>query len=88
MSKKKSLGHNPLAYSMRGNASFDFIRSNEKDSSSDAHQKTRKINKKIVSYYIEVPLVKELKRQANEAGISYSQFVSDCLKKTLIQNEQ
>jgi len=87
MSKKKSLGHNPLAYSMRGNASFDFIRSNEKDSSSDSRKKNRKTNKKIVSYYIEVPLVKELKRQADEAGVSYSKFVSDCLKKTLVQSE-
>jgi len=63
MSKKKSLGHNPLAYSMLGKATFDFIGKREEEHAQEK-QKKKKVNKKIVSYYLEEPLVKELKKQA------------------------
>jgi len=87
MSKKKSLGHNPLAYSMLGKATFDFIGKAEEESTEE-NQKKKKVNKKIVSYYLEEPLVKELKKQAVKAGISYSQFVSEAIKDALIDGKE
>ena len=41
MSKKKSLGHNPLAYSTRRHASFDFIAPS--DSSEESAEKSKSV---------------------------------------------
>ena len=85
MGKKKSLGHNPLAYSMMGHASFDFISSQqeEKDEIDEKEGTDEGINKITASYYLEEPLVSKIKSLANKNNVSYSSFVSRLLKKSL-----
>lgn len=85
MSKKKSLGHNPLAYSTRRHASFDFITPSEgnrepEDAPSVAE---KKINKITASYYLEEPLVNKVKNLADQKEISYSALVNELLKDSL-----
>lgn len=84
MSKKKSLGHNPLAYSTRRHASFDFItpsRSDEEEN--DGGGKEQKINKITASYYLEEPIVVKVRDVADQKEISYSALVNDILKDSL-----
>ncbi|MBD3615836.1 MAG: hypothetical protein HUJ22_04615 [Gracilimonas sp.] len=87
MSKKKSLGHNPLAYSTRRHASFDFItpsRSDEEENDGgDFGQKEQKINKITASYYLEEPIVVKVRDVADQKEISYSALVNDILKDSL-----
>lgn len=45
MSKKTSLGHNPLAYSLKSHASFDFIK-NTQDTSDNGTSDVEKSNQK------------------------------------------
>ncbi|MEX0720356.1 MAG: hypothetical protein WD059_06790 [Balneolaceae bacterium] len=84
MSKKKSLGHNPLAYSMLGHASFDFIPNNEekKRKAADKSEKN-KTSKITVSYYLEEHLVEHIKNLAEENHTSYSSMISQMLKNGL-----
>jgi|AntRauTorcE11897_2_1112592.scaffolds.fasta_scaffold03375_9 hypothetical protein len=87
MSKKKSLGHNPLAYSTRRHASFDFITPSEenrkeKDGSTDT-QDSSKVNKVTASYYLEEPLVNTVRSLADKKEMSYSALVNNILKDTL-----
>ncbi|HET8864953.1 MAG TPA: hypothetical protein VFM80_04580 [Gracilimonas sp.] len=90
MSKKKSLGHNPLAYSTRRHASFDFINPTgsdedeefDKDASNDEHDE-HKVTKITASYYLEEPLVKRVKSLADQKDVSYSALVNDILKDSL-----
>ncbi len=87
MSTKKSLGHNPLAYSTQRHASFDFITPSE-DNEDDGEgkrtaQKKNKVNKLTVSYYLEEPLVKDVKSLAKSRESSYSALVNQLLKKSL-----
>ncbi|MEX0609138.1 MAG: hypothetical protein WD016_05880 [Balneolaceae bacterium] len=85
MSKKKSLGHNPLAYSMLGHASFDFISPTEKEEvdkkkKSFNGSKKGKVNKVTVSYYLEEPIVEHIKHLAEENDTTYSSVISQLLK--------
>lgn len=85
MSKKKSLGHNPLAYSTRRHASFDFI-TPSKDEEEDGlltSEEDKKVNKTTVSYYLEEPLVKRVKNLADQKDMSYSALVNGILKDSL-----
>lgn len=88
MSKKKSLGHNPLAYSTRRHASFDFITpsdppedkqgvSKEEDSSASS------VNKITASYYLEEPVVESVKMIADKKETSYSAVVNAILKSSI-----
>lgn len=89
MSKKKSLGHNPLAYSTRRHASFDFITSpakGEEDTAkeeNEASQENERVQKVTASYYLEHPLVKKIKYLAGQKGTSYSALVNNILKDAL-----
>lgn len=97
MSKKKSLGHNPLAYSMRGHASFDFISpytdGDEEESSApesrDTHTEEpeqveeKKVEKVVTSYYLEKPLVQLIKDIADSQDMSYSAVTNEILKNSL-----
>ncbi|WP_020402822.1 hypothetical protein [Gracilimonas tropica] len=81
MGKKKSLGHNPLAYSTRSHASFDFIApSNEKEKE---EKEEGRVHKETASYYLESPLVNKIKAMADEQDTSYSSIVNDILKRHL-----
>ncbi|MEX0724295.1 MAG: hypothetical protein WD357_02865 [Gracilimonas sp.] len=87
MSKKKSLGHNPLAYSTRRHASFDFITPSdenrkEEDESTDS-QSGSKVNKVTASYYLEEPLVNTVRDLADKKEMSYSALVNGILKDVL-----
>ncbi len=83
MSKKNSLGHNPLAYSLRNHASFDFIRDN--NSGKDASEE-KKVSKKVASYYLEETVVDSIREIAEKEDESYShianRFLKDSIKKT------
>ena len=84
MSKKKSLGHNPLAYSTRRHASFDFITPSDSNSDADDQsQKVRKASKSTVSYYLEDPVVEGIKAIADSRETSYSAIVNAVLKSAL-----
>jgi hypothetical protein len=86
MTKKKSLGHIPLGYSMTGNATFDFIpdRSTPETVSVDEpveglmkeqeHPEASK--KKVVSYYLEEDIINRLRRVADDTNESYSSVAS------------
>lgn len=94
MSKKKSLGHNPLAYSTRRHASFDFIAPSESEEDvakeeNGASEEQEKVQKVTASYYLEQPLINKIKHLADQKGISYSALVNDILKDALrdISNE-
>lgn len=96
-SKKKSLGHNPLAYSMRGHASFDFISpyTDEEEEGSVEKQapettteqpeeiKEKKVEKVVTSYYLEKPLVELIKDIADSQDMSYSAVTNEILKNSL-----
>lgn len=88
MSKKKSLGHNPLAYSTRRHASFDFIAPSGSDEESTEKSRSvpssdNSINKVTASYYLEEPIVNKVKDLADKNNTSYSAIVSDILKDQL-----
>lgn len=84
MSKKKSLGHNPLSYSTRAHASFDFIAPsyNEEDKVESAQEK-KKVNKVTASYYLEEPVVDKVRNLADQKETSYSALVNNILKHSL-----
>lgn len=91
MSKKKSLGHNPLSYSMRRHASFDFISPSseeEADRAIEQVQKPKKVNKLTVSYYLEEPLVNKIKAIAKARETSYSAIVNEMLKNSVKHEEK
>lgn len=59
MSKKKSLGHNPLAYSMRSHASLDFIGKAPDQQPGEGDKKKEKAKK---------PQLKQKEKQKPEKG--------------------
>lgn len=84
MAKKKSLGHNPLAYSMLGNSSFEFIRSTDGGENGEEGQtKPVRIPKKVVSYYLDERIINEIKAYAQEHGTSCSGLVNEVLSGAL-----
>lgn len=84
MSKKKSLGHNPLSYSTRAHASFDFIAPSKKEEEqAESAQEEKKVNKITASYYLEEPVVDKVKNLADQKETSYSALVNDILKDSL-----
>jgi hypothetical protein len=87
MSKKKSLGHNPLAQSSLGYASYDFISSSENNEEEEGEKgkgaSLHDINKKTASYYLEEPVISKIRKLADKHGTSYSALVNKILKNTL-----
>ncbi|MGN8224049.1 hypothetical protein [Gracilimonas sp. BCB1] len=89
MSKKKSLGHNPLAYSTRRHASFDFITpsdSKAEDSQGVSKEESTdgsRVNKITASYYLEEPVVESVKLIADKKETSYSAVVNAILKNSI-----
>ena len=81
MGKKKSLGHNPLAYSTRSHASFDFIAPNKEEQQEG--KKEVRVQKETASYYLESELVQRIKGIADKQGTSYSAVVNQIIKKHL-----
>ncbi len=91
MSKKKSLGHNPLSYSMRRHASFDFISPSteeKSDHSPEQIEEPKKVNKLTVSYYLEEPLVNRIKAIADARETSYSAIVNEMLANSVKHEEK
>lgn len=88
MSKKKSLGHNPLAYSTRRHASFDFItpsdsEGEDKQGASGENDASSRVNKITASYYLEEPVVESVKLIADKKETSYSAVVNTILKNSI-----
>lgn len=91
MSKKKSLGHNPLAYSMLGHASFDFISPQETEEEKNLEkreEKESKTTKVTVSYYLEEPLVDQIKNLAAKNNTTYSAMISRMLKDSINRDSE
>lgn len=82
MSKKASLGHNPLAYSLKSHASFDFIRNTQNQDSADEEESVQ-IQKKVASYYLEEDVIKEIRTIADKEDKSYSCVANDFLKASI-----
>lgn len=87
MSKKASLGHNPLAYSLKSHASFDFIRNTQEQQSTD-QEKTLAVQKKAVSYYLEESVVDEIRAIAEKDGKSFSSVANEFLKTAIKRKEE
>jgi|GEM_PF-596956 hypothetical protein len=87
MTKKKSMGHNPLAYSLKGDASFDFIRSTENQESTPDKEKNTP-QKKVASYYLEEDIINTIRALAKEKNDSYSHIANDLLKYALEQKNK
>lgn len=85
MSKKTSLGHNPLAYSLKSHASFDFIKSTKDNTVNNIEEPV--IQKKVVSYYLEKPVIDKIKVIAKEKKESYSCLVNEFLKASIKREE-
>lgn len=85
MSKKKSLGHNPLSYSTRAHASFDFITPSIKDKNEGkgTEASESRVNKVTASYYLEEPVVDKVRSLAEQKETSYSALVNGILKDSL-----
>lgn len=83
MSKKKSLGHNPLTNKSKDKATLDFIKDKLKDDvKSFEHQDSKveficKLDKEIVATFYKI---------ADERGLTISDIVNDCLKKYIQEN--
>lgn len=96
MSKSKSLGSSPIGFQSGNSSSLSFIpdlgvsTSEENKASvsvSDQPEHTDdKSKKKVVSYYLEEKLIKELKTYAEEHSIYYSTLVSEAIKEWLQNN--
>lgn len=86
MSKKTSLGHNPLAYSLKSHASFDFIKNTQDTSDTSNVEKTKQ--KKVTSYYLHEETIDRIKVVAEQKGESYSSVVNDFLKEMLDKENQ
>ena len=86
MNKKKSLGHNPLSYSMLGKSNFDFIKSTDPDKMKGEDHKAQKVPKKVVSYYLEEEIINLVKTVALEQNSSCSGLVAKVLKDHLSNN--
>ncbi len=86
MSKKTSLGHNPLAYSLKSHASFDFIKNTQ--DTSDASTVEKSNQKKVTSYYLHEETIDRIKAVAEQKGESYSSVVNDFLKVMLDKENQ
>lgn len=85
MSRKKSLGHNPLGFSGFDQDSLQFIGSKSDQHHSQyhghhQHDHHKHAEKKVVSYYLEVNLVRRLKRIAHSEGRYYSSLVSEAVE--------
>jgi len=85
MSRKKSLGHNPLGFSGFDQNSLGFIGTKSHQHQSNTHENHHHdqkghVDKKVVSYYLEVKLVRRLKRIANSEGRYYSSLVSEAVE--------
>ena len=92
MSRKKSLGHNPLGFSGFDQSSLNFIGSKPDQHHSDTHKNhqhdgNKHVEKKVVSYYLEVKLVHRLKDIAHSEGRYYSSLVSEAVENLIDEYE-
>lgn len=87
MSKKPSMGHNPLAYSLKSHASFDFIR-NTQEQEKPEPEETTTVQKKVASYYLEESIVDEIRAIAEKENRSFSSVANDFLKEAMSHKEE
>lgn len=79
----KKLGHNPLGGNHLEGAKFDFIPFTNKGAALSKTQPKKKHRKKIVSYYLEEDLIREIKELAKNENISFSHCVGSLLTSAL-----
>lgn len=85
MAVRKRLGHSPLGYSMLGSSNFDFIPDrNPKPRSvvmeNEKVEDEKAPPKKIVSYYLNEEIIKDLKNYSKVNKQSYSSVVEDSVR--------
>jgi predicted DNA-binding ribbon-helix-helix protein len=87
MSKKTSMGHNPLAYSLKNHASFDFIR-NTQEQDKSTEEEDISVQKKVASYYLEESIVDEIRSIAEKENKSFSAVANEFLKQAMNKKEE
>ncbi|HKJ32190.1 MAG TPA: hypothetical protein VKA34_10195 [Balneolales bacterium] len=87
MSKKRSLGSDPLFHELTvSQKAFDFIGRSASESvenhgsEQNLNESDEKSDKKIVSYYLEKDLIKEIKTLAHLTNQCYSRLVSRAIR--------
>ena len=81
------MGHNPLAYSLKSHASFDFIRNTQEQEKTD-QEETPTVQKKVASYYLEESIVEEIRAIAEKENRSFSSVANDFLKEAMSHKEE
>lgn len=91
-SKDNSMGFIPdlgVSKSKEKNGNCSLLSGKEKQSEASQQPiKKRKQKKKIVSYNLEVDLIKKIKSFADKKDMYYSSFVSMVLKNWVAENEE
>ena len=78
MSKKPSLGHNPLKQNLKNHGSFNFIKDTSQKKT--AQKKVGKtIPKKVVSYYLEEDIIDKIREMAQNQEKSFSGLANELL---------
>lgn len=81
------MGHNPLAYSLKSHASFDFIRNTQEQKKTD-QEETSTVQKKVASYYLEESIVEEIRAIAEKENRSFSSVANEFLKEAMNKKEE
>ena len=87
MSKKPSLGHNPLAQNLRNHGSFDFIKDTAPKKVSTKKVKGKATSKKVVSYYLEKDVIKKIQEIAKNESKSFSALANELLNVSIEKKE-
>ena len=87
MSKKPSLGHNPLAQNIRNHGSFDFIKDTAPKKVSSKKPKKKNASKKVVSYYLEEEIIEKIKNIVKNESKSFSALANELLNISIEKKE-
>ncbi len=87
MSKKPSLGHNPLDQNLRNHGSFDFIKDTAPKKEKSKKAKGKTVSKKVVSYYLEEDVIDKIKTIAKTEEKSFSALANELLNASIDKKE-
>ncbi|MFA5669856.1 MAG: hypothetical protein WC967_11470 [Balneolaceae bacterium] len=82
MSKKPSLGHNPLDQNLRNHGSFKFIRKTTKEEVGETVEE-KPGPKKVVSYYLEEDIIDKIREMAQDEKKSFSALANELLNSSI-----
>ena len=78
MSKKKSLGHNPLTSKSKNKATLNFIKNKLDEVSNVENSKSSEVE---YTFKLNEDLVEEVYRISQKSGESVGDIINNCLKK-------